>query len=44
MTCCAVARLRDLDLIRRIGVANLTIAMIERLRSDPDIPIQPYMN
>jgi diketogulonate reductase-like aldo/keto reductase len=40
----AAAKLLDLGLIRRLGVANLTIAMLEKLRFDPDIPIQPYTN
>jgi diketogulonate reductase-like aldo/keto reductase len=40
----AAARLLDLGLIRRLGVANLTIAMLEKLRFDRDIPVQPYTN
>jgi aldehyde reductase len=31
-------------LVRRIGVSNFTIEMLERMRYDPNIKVQPYTN
>jgi len=40
----AAAKLIDLGLIRRLGVSNFTIALLEKLRFAPNIPVQPYAN
>jgi diketogulonate reductase-like aldo/keto reductase len=40
----AAAKLVGLGLIRRLGVSNLTIGILEKVRFAPDIAVQPYTN
>jgi diketogulonate reductase-like aldo/keto reductase len=40
----AAAALVSLGLVRRVGVSNFTVALLERIRFAPDIPVQPYTN
>lgn len=40
----ALEKLVEKKLVRHIGVSNFTIEMLERMRFDPEIKIQPFCN